>query len=137
MRTSVVGHVTLSPGPRLLAGKCVVNLLIPGLPHKGDAVRALMAGLGLEHALYVGDDSNDEDVFALADPRIRTLRVGRLAGSRASFYLRRQGEIDRLLRFLLSLPAASTTRYRGRRESARKKNDETGNANEHKPARAS
>jgi trehalose 6-phosphate phosphatase len=93
---------SLDPGPRALPGKCVVNLLNPMLPHKGDAVLALMSSLGLERALYVGDDSNDEDVFALADPRISTIRVGKLDDSKASLYLRRQSEINRLIRFLLS-----------------------------------
>jgi trehalose 6-phosphate phosphatase len=95
----------LEPGPRILPGKCVVNLLNPALPHKGNAVTALMKAFRTPAALYVGDDSNDEDVFALADPRILTLRVGRNRASSASLYLRDQREIDRLLAFFLA-PAA-------------------------------
>jgi trehalose 6-phosphate phosphatase len=109
----------IAPGPRILPGKSVVNLMVPGIPHKGDAVRTLMQGFGRRHALYVGDDSNDEDVFALADPCIRTLRVGRLSGSRASLYLKRQSEINRLLRLLLSLQGERAPSYRGRREKNR------------------
>jgi trehalose 6-phosphate phosphatase len=96
----------LDPPARILPGKRVVNLLNPALPHKGDAVLTLMSALKLKAALYVGDDSNDEDVFALADPRIRTVRIGRRADSRASFFLRKQSDIDRLLRFLQTFPPA-------------------------------
>ncbi|MGZ3685849.1 MAG: trehalose-phosphatase [Bdellovibrionota bacterium] len=103
----------LTPAPRALPGKCVVNLLNPRLPHKGNAVQTLMRGLNTRRALYVGDDANDEDVFALADPRILTIRIGQRAESRASLFLRRQNEIDRLLRLLLSLKAG--TRYVERR----------------------
>ncbi len=103
----------LDPPARILPGKCVVNLLNPRLPHKGDAVLAIMKATGARAAMYVGDDSNDEDVFALGDPRICTIRVGRRKDSRAALYLKRQSEIDRLLRFLLSLPGPP--RYRGGR----------------------
>jgi trehalose 6-phosphate phosphatase len=107
----------LDPPPRALTGKCVVNLLNPLLPHKGDALKALMKGLGVKKAVYVGDDSNDEDVFALHDPRILTVRVGKLASSDAAFYLRGQAEIDTLLRLLLSLTPEK--RYGKQREKAR------------------
>lgn len=104
-RAILAAVAALEPSPRALPGKRVVNLLNPLLPHKGNAVINLMRGLDVRHTLYVGDDSNDEDVFALGDPRIRTVRVGRLAGSRAALYLKRQTEIDRLLRYILDLRA--------------------------------
>lgn len=103
LRKILKATAKLDPPPRALPGKCVVNLLNPSLPHKGDAVKALMKGLGVKKAVYVGDDSNDEDVFALHDPRILTVRVGKLTDSDASFYLRDQSEMDNLLRLLLSL----------------------------------
>jgi trehalose 6-phosphate phosphatase len=68
MRKIMKAAAQLDPPPRALPGKAVVNLLNPDLPHKGDAVKALMKGLGVKKAVFVGDDSNDEDVFALHDP---------------------------------------------------------------------
>jgi trehalose 6-phosphate phosphatase len=115
----------LEPGPRVLAGKCVVNLLVPELPNKGNAVQAILSALNLSHALYVGDDANDEDVFSLADPRIASVRVGRHPASNARFYLKRQAEIDRLLSLLIArlesagdgeeLRGGAKARYLGRR----------------------
>lgn len=101
----------LEPGPRVLPGKCVVNLLAPELPHKGHAVQGLLKAFRLKSAVYVGDDENDEDVFALTDPRVCSVRVGKRARSRATLYLRRQSEINRLLRLLLSLRAPAKSRY--------------------------
>jgi trehalose-6-phosphatase len=63
----------------------------------------LMARLGVEKAVFVGDDRTDEDVFVLADPRIVTVRVGRSRRSRAKFFLKKQSEVVRLLRELVSL----------------------------------
>ncbi len=102
-REILVAVTKLHPGPRILGGKCLVNLLIPGLPHKGDAVLSLLTSLAMKRVIYVGDDENDEDVFALADPRVCSIRVGKLTGSRAALYLKRQSEINPLLRLLLSL----------------------------------
>ena len=50
----------------------------------------------------MGDDETDEDVFALDQPgRLLTIRVGRKRQSLASYFLRNQAEIDRLLETLL------------------------------------
>ncbi len=103
---------TLDPSPRVLAGKCVVNLLSPLLPHKGNAVQNMLQSFRLKRAIYVGDDANDEDVFALADPRVCTIRVGRHPDSRATLYLKRQSEIDKLLQLLLHLRERPRSRYR-------------------------
>jgi trehalose 6-phosphate phosphatase len=89
---------------RLIPGKQVLNVLPAGAPHKGMALERVRAGLGCETAVYVGDDDTDEDVFALDRPaRLLTIRVGRKARSKADYYLRRQTDIDALLRRLLTL----------------------------------
>jgi trehalose 6-phosphate phosphatase len=95
----------LVPAPRLIFGKAVVNVIPPGTPHKGSALQALMDRLRSPAALYVGDDDTDEDVFALADERIVSVRVGRKAGSAARYYLRQQPQIAWLLEHLLDLYA--------------------------------
>jgi len=89
---------------RLLGGKQVLNVLPPGAPHKGQALERTMARLGLETAVYVGDDETDEDVFALGRPgRLLGIRVRRRAGSAADWYIRSQRDIDALLRHLLEM----------------------------------
>ncbi len=89
---------------RIVAGKRVVNLLPKGSPDKRAALETALAHLDRETAIYVGDDETDEDVFAIRDPdRVLTIRVGRKQGSHAAYFLRNEGEIDRLLRLLLRL----------------------------------
>lgn len=97
----VVGRLT--PAPRLILGKAVVNAMPAGVPHKGDAVLALMRRAGVDRALYVGDDDTDEDVFALPDERILTVRVGLKQTSHARSYLRNQTEMSTLLAELVGL----------------------------------
>jgi trehalose 6-phosphate phosphatase len=100
---------------RMIRGKQVVNLLPPGAPHKGMALEKARARFGCDTAIYVGDDETDEDVFALDQPgRLLTIRVGENRHSQASYYIRAQAEIDRLLRALLDdLPERARPLRRG------------------------
>lgn len=69
----------LVPTPRIIAGKFNVSLLPPNAGDKGQAVQQLLAlssCTGTQHALYVGDDKTDEDVFELHHPDILSVRVG-------------------------------------------------------------
>lgn len=93
----------LTPAPRLILGKAVVNAMPAGVPHKGDALLALLRRAGLERALYVGDDDTDEDAFALADERIFSVRVGLKRTSRAHWYLAGQTEVAPLLALLVEM----------------------------------
>jgi trehalose 6-phosphate phosphatase len=88
------------PLPRIVLGLSVVNAIPDGMSHKGDALVRLMRRLNVSHALYIGDDDTDEDIFALPDERIVTVRVGRKKQSAARFFLRRQSEISAVLRYL-------------------------------------
>jgi trehalose 6-phosphate phosphatase len=92
---------TLSPAPCLILGKNSVNLLPPGRGGKGPATLALMVHLRRIGLFYIGDDETDEDVFGLTEGLAMGVRVGRHAGSRAQFYLKHQGEIEEVLRFLV------------------------------------
>jgi trehalose 6-phosphate phosphatase len=92
----------LGPDVRLVGGKCVLNLVPASLPHKGDAIRRLWALYQTRHALYVGDDVTDEDVFRLADPRLVTVRIGPTDQTAARFALPGQEAIDELLQRLLA-----------------------------------
>jgi trehalose 6-phosphate phosphatase len=92
---------SLHPPPRILPGKCVLNLMMPGDFHKGTALRELLRGTKFHKAMFVGDDDTDEDVFRMQDPRILSVRVGRKRNSSAMTYLHNQKEMNKLLRLLL------------------------------------
>lgn len=89
--------------PRVILGKCVLNLVPAGGPHKGVALLEAMMKMGLKCAFYIGDDDTDEDVFALPDSRIITARVGAKKTSQAQYYVRRQAEVASLLQKLIRL----------------------------------
>jgi trehalose 6-phosphate phosphatase len=93
----------LAPAPMLIDGKCVLNLIPPGAPHKGEALAALFAQSGCDHALYIGDDASDEAVFRLRSPAVLSVRVGHDRRSAADLYLRRQSEVPRFLRELVRM----------------------------------
>jgi len=91
----------LTPVPRVVLGKNLINLIPPESPHKGIALLQLMKKSNLESAIYVGDDLTDEDVFNLSNPHILGIRIGKIRKSKAPFYLKTQSEIDRLLSHIL------------------------------------
>lgn len=88
----------LLPQPRRISGKFVENLLPEGAPDKGVALCLLMQQEGFTKGFFAGDDETDEHVFRLDHENIFTVRVGKSAGSQATFYLRGQHEVARLLR---------------------------------------
>jgi trehalose 6-phosphate phosphatase len=53
---------------------------------------------GFTKGFFAGDDETDEHVFRLDHENIFTVRVGKCVGSQATFYLRGQYEVARLLR---------------------------------------
>jgi len=89
---------------RVLGGKQVVNLMLDNAPNKGQALAAERNRLRCNWVLYVGDDENDEDAFAI-DGNIVSVRIGRKRRSHAHYYLRAQPEIDKLLEKLVSMRA--------------------------------
>jgi len=89
-------------GARVLGGKQVVNLVVDGDPDKGTVLLSERARLRCESVLYVGDDRNDEEAFAIGGRTI-AVRVGRALRSQASYYLRTQSEMDTLLELMVKL----------------------------------
>jgi trehalose 6-phosphate phosphatase len=101
-RAAIIRATAALGDVRLIRGKQVVNLLPADAPHKGIALERARTRFGCDTAIYVGDDETDEDVFALDQPgRLLTIRVGQRRRSLASYFLRNQAEIDRLLETLL------------------------------------
>ncbi len=86
---------------RVFGGKQVVNLTPLSAPNKGDALVAERDRLACAWILYVGDDENDEDAFAVSG-KVVSVRVGRKVRSRARYYLRNQLDVDDLLEALVT-----------------------------------
>jgi trehalose 6-phosphate phosphatase len=82
-------------------GQAVVNVLPAEAPNKSDALRTLCKRFGLRMAVYVGDDRTDEEVFGSGAVEVG-VRVGKAPRSAAGYSIAAQGEIDDLLRALIS-----------------------------------
>jgi trehalose 6-phosphate phosphatase len=96
------------PDVRIIGGTLAINLVVPGAPHKGLAVERERSHFTCDTLIYVGDDETDEDVFQLDRPgRLLSIRIGRKPSSAATYYLRSQAEIDRLLGTLVALRTAN------------------------------
>lgn len=87
------------PAPLVVSyGKLVVNFTAPEAPHKGDALRRLVAEHACEAAVFIGDDDNDEPAFASAAPDWLTVRIGKHSpASRAMFFLDDHAQMAMLL----------------------------------------
>jgi trehalose 6-phosphate phosphatase len=100
-RRAILAAVADLPGARLVEGKMVVNLMPARAPTKGTAVLALARRLDCQAIIYIGDDDNDEDAFALAGhAHALGIRVGRSRRSLAGYFVRTQGALDDLLAVL-------------------------------------
>ncbi|MBI4893372.1 MAG: trehalose-phosphatase [Acidobacteria bacterium] len=117
-RASIETAAPLLKNVRLVEGKECVSLVSVRAPHKGTALKAEMARLRFDRALYLGDDETDEDAFALArgGAPVYAIRVGRKNRSHADYYLRDQAEVDELLTQLLEAAASGVERHRARVE---------------------
>jgi len=92
---------TLEPAPHIVTGKCVFNLLPSGAPDKGMALARLCEVSNIQSALFVGDDTTDEDVFKLHRPDWLTVRIERTSESAAEFYLHHRLDMIQLLDTLI------------------------------------
>ena len=82
---------------RVIHGNKVWEVMPKEVPGKGVAVRSLLNRLPEKTlAIYVGDDVTDETAFAALNDQI-TVKVGRVRGTHAHFYLRNPSEVQRFL----------------------------------------
>jgi DNA-binding MarR family transcriptional regulator len=95
------------PGAAIVLGKKVLNLVPEGAGDKGTALQRLVRLAGAQRVLFVGDDVTDEAAFgAKLDIPAVMARVGRDAATLAGVWLRRRGDVDRLLERLCLLREA-------------------------------
>jgi trehalose 6-phosphate phosphatase len=98
----------LPPALRMVPGRMVRNVVLAGAPDKGDAVVGLVQRTGSDLAVFVGDDVNDESVFACAPSGWLSVRVGTDdPASRAGYFLDSYDDIPVLLDRMLELLAAA------------------------------
>lgn len=102
---TIAGIVGIVGSPlHIFGGKFVVNLVAANAPGKGDAVMELVQRTGSLSAVFVGDDINDEAVFAMAPAHWVTVRIGQDdPNSRAQFFLDSHADMGALLQQLLVL----------------------------------
>lgn len=91
----------LPPGIRRFEGLRVVNLVAEGAPDKSVAVLRLLSRYGCDRLFYVGDDVNDEPVFALSRPGWVTVKVGWNGPTSARFFLDDRGLVGTAVRRIL------------------------------------
>ena len=92
---------------RVFGGKMVVNVAASAAPDKAHAVMALVRHAQVQAAVFVGDDLNDEPVFACAQPNWLTVRVGREdPNSLAMFCLDHFSEVASMLDRMVALARA-------------------------------
>jgi trehalose 6-phosphate phosphatase len=87
-------------GARLFRGHAVVNVVPPYLHDKGAAVAGVLSRIGRGRAMYVGDDTTDEDAFRSNAVEV-SVRVGHSTASAAGYFIPTQPDIDDLLRALV------------------------------------
>ena len=94
----------LGPDIHTYGGKMVVNVVDARAPDKAQAVARLVQRCGARSAVFVGDDINDEPVFARAERSWLTVRVGRDdPNTQAMFCLDNFGEVASMLDRMLTL----------------------------------
>lgn len=100
----LLNHVSkLKPSPKIVFGKSVINLLPVCSFNKGTSLMEAMKQLNATHAIYIGDDDTDEDIFGLPGNEILKIRVGKKNNSYANFYLKNQFELNRFLNETLDI----------------------------------
>lgn len=98
----------LSPAPRVIGGKCVVNLLPVDAPDKFRALSRLLQIAGCDTAIFCGDDLTDDIVFEQAPAHWLTVRVEEIEPAHARFCVSAQTEVVHFLRRLLDISRAGT-----------------------------
>jgi trehalose 6-phosphate phosphatase len=91
-------------GWHVFGGKMVVNVVSSAADDKAAALRRLARRTAVQAVMYLGDDVNDESVFAAREPHWLTIRVGGDAPeSAARYFIGGTRDLPRLLDRVLML----------------------------------
>ncbi|MDI1347623.1 trehalose-phosphatase [Aquabacterium sp.] len=94
----------LGPAVNVYGGKLVFNVVSTAESDKAQALERLVKRCGARSAVFVGDDVNDEPVFARQEPTWLTVRIGRdYPGSQAMFCLESPSEVAYMLDQMLKI----------------------------------
>jgi len=97
----------LDPGLHVFGGKMVTNVVSAAADDKAAALRNLAQRTHAHAVLYLGDDVNDETVFAAAEPMWLTVRVGLdHYPTAARYFINGPREVPQLLDRILQLMGA-------------------------------
>ncbi len=97
---AVNGAVKTLAGACVFPGHAVVTVVPPDRHDKGLALSCVLSRIGRKRALYVGDDTTDEDAFRSEAVEV-AVRVGASALSAAGYFVPPQADVDDLLRALV------------------------------------
>ncbi len=100
----------LGPRFRVIHGKKIYDLRSSLDWDKGHAlamIREQLEGAPSWNALFVGDDTTDEEAFRTLGPRVMTVRVGRVSLSNAQYVIPRRPLVDSILEELAARPGPS------------------------------
>lgn len=102
---AIASCATRFPGLKVHHGKMVAEFRPDVAWNKGFALKRLLKGLGLPAAaaLYMGDDTTDEDAFAALNGLGTSLRVGPGAETGARYHLRDTDDTAEFLEWLKKL----------------------------------
>ena len=106
---AAIEHLLGPPDPALhvFGGKMVTNVVPAAADDKASALRRLACRSAAAAVLYLGDDVNDEPVFAAGETSWLTVRVGAHRASAARFFLAGSHEVPRLLDRILALTSSA------------------------------
>lgn len=91
----------LDPALKMFGGKFVVNVVARSANDKAQALAVLVERCQVDCAVFVGDDVNDEPVFARGEPNWLTVRVGRDdPASQAQFFLDSLSDLPAMLELI-------------------------------------
>jgi trehalose 6-phosphate phosphatase len=93
----------LSPSPKRIGGKFVVNLVPMDAFGKGEALKAAMEKLGFTRAIFFGDDVTDEEIFQLGNVDLLGIHIGKDDRTAAAYYLNDQSEMLGLLNAMVGI----------------------------------
>ncbi len=106
---------------RKLGSPQAVTLIPQGGPDKGIALQYARRLFACSTAIYVGDDETDEDAFGSdRAERLLSVRVGASRTTRARYCLKRQSDVDELLRTMLALRPRRNTQAGAAQRRARR-----------------